>query len=296
MSPFDKGKGIVVMPLTMYSELVEEHTAKDKEVSWEELEEAQRIIRSHSRSVGKILNIGDNEGERNVTRCYSNLLSHACDPPVLRALAKTHKAPNKEGLPKSRPIVGASRGLTTPLGEILSDLLEPVARARVKTWEAQSTEEVLRKISEANSRLEREGIKEVMVGSLDVEALYPSIDQKEGPRIVAREVLKSNVDIGNINYHLAVVYLGTTMSRARQVREGVAHLIPPRKAKTRRGRRVTVHTRELGGPRGRKVLGEDTSPIGKNLDEDMEADQDQEAEMESKFSSITDSFRSKKRD
>ena len=107
----------------------------------------------------------------------------------------------------------------------------------------------MRKISEANSRFEIEGTKEVMVGSLDVEALYPSIDQKEGPRIVAMEVLKSKIDISNINYHLAVVYLGTTMSRARQVREGVAHLIPPRKARTRRGRREKRKEREkrIGG-------------------------------------------------
>ena len=33
-----------------------------------------------------------------------------------------------------------------------------------------------------------------MVGSLDMEALYPSIDQKEEPKIVANEILKSKVD------------------------------------------------------------------------------------------------------
>ena len=128
--------------------------------------------------MGKILNIGENEGERNVTRCHSNLSSWACDPPVLRAVAKTHKPPDPEGCPKSRPIVGASRELTTPLGEVLLDMLEPVARSRDKIWEAQSTEEVLRKISEANLRLKIKGAKQIMVGSLDVEALYPSIDKK----------------------------------------------------------------------------------------------------------------------
>ena len=53
--------------------------------------------------------------------------------------------------------MGAARGLTTPLGELLSDTIEPVAKARDKIWEAQSTEEVLRKISEAKSRLEGDG-------------------------------------------------------------------------------------------------------------------------------------------
>ena len=146
VSPSDKGGGIVVMPLSMYAKLVESHTDKDKEVSWNDLENAQKVIRSHARSMGKILNIGENEGERNVARCHSNLSSWACDAPVLRAVAKTHKAPDKQGYLKSRPIVGASRGLTTPLGEVISDLLDPVARARGKIWEAQSTEEILRKI------------------------------------------------------------------------------------------------------------------------------------------------------
>ena len=31
-----------------------------------------------------------------------------------------------------------------------------------------------------------------MVGSLDVELLYPLIDQREGPRLVAEENMKSN--------------------------------------------------------------------------------------------------------
>ena len=51
--------------------------------------------------------------------------------------------------------------------------------------EAQSTEEVLRKIEETNHRLREEKVTDVVVGSLDVEAQYPSIDQIEGPKIVA---------------------------------------------------------------------------------------------------------------
>ena len=84
-------------------------------------------------------------------------------------MAKTHKATDPEGNPKSRPIVGAARGLTTPLGEQLSDFLEPVARSRDQIWEAQSTEEVLRKIKEANQVLRENKVKDFMLGSLDVE-------------------------------------------------------------------------------------------------------------------------------
>ena len=105
-------------------------------------------------------------------------------PPILRATAKTHKKAGNEVLPKSQPIVGAARGLTTPLGETLSELLEPVAKARTHKWEAQATEKVLRTIENANTRLEENGVKEIVVGSLDVIALYPSIDQVVGLKMV----------------------------------------------------------------------------------------------------------------
>ena len=78
--------------------------------------------------------------------------------------------------------------------------------------------------------------------------------------------MNSRVQFEIINYHLAAVYLGTTMDKTRQIKEGAANLIPTRKAKSRRGRKVTVHTKELGGPKGRKVLGEDQNPIGRHMD------------------------------
>ena len=62
VSPSDKGNGIVIMPMDMYSKLVKIRTDKDTEVSWEDLEE----IRSHSRSLAKITGLGVNEGEKNV--------------------------------------------------------------------------------------------------------------------------------------------------------------------------------------------------------------------------------------
>ena len=40
------------------------------------------------------------------------------------------------GIPKSRPIIGASKGLTTVIGEITLDLLEPIARTRTECMEA----------------------------------------------------------------------------------------------------------------------------------------------------------------
>ena len=92
--------------------------------------------------------------------------------------------------------------------------------------------EVLRKIKEANEILEKYCVKEIRIGTVDLVALYPSIDQREGPRLVSKEVRKSSMNYENINYHLAAVYLGSTMTIERQIKEGMRKLILQRKVKT----------------------------------------------------------------
>ena len=143
MSCSDKGKGIVVMPLTMYEEVTRRHTAKDKEVSWGDLKRIQREVTSHARCLARVFNLGGEEGPRNKVRCHDNVTSWAQHPPILRSMAKTHKQSNEDGTPKTRPVVDASSGLGTGLGELLSDLVKPVNRSRKNCKEAQSTEKML---------------------------------------------------------------------------------------------------------------------------------------------------------
>ena len=73
IEPSDKGKIIVVMPPDMYREDVMTHTKNDEQVSWRELEEAQKLIRSYARSLGRIFSLGAREGERNEKRCHENM-------------------------------------------------------------------------------------------------------------------------------------------------------------------------------------------------------------------------------
>ena len=46
ITPSDKGKSVVVMPLPLYQKMVKIHTDKDQEVIWSQLEEGQRAVRS----------------------------------------------------------------------------------------------------------------------------------------------------------------------------------------------------------------------------------------------------------
>ena len=100
-------------------------------------------------------------------------------------------------------------------------------------------------IQETNCKLREGNINNFVVGSLDVEALYPSIDQVQGPEIVAQEIIKSSLTFENVDEHLLGVYLAVTFGKERSVREGVWELLPKRKAEGTRGRKPTVHSQEI---------------------------------------------------
>lgn len=159
----------------------------------------------------------------------------------MRSAEKTHKPILKDGTPKTRPIVGVNRGLRTVLGELPWDLITPVSRVKEDETRCQSTEELIVKIRDTNKRLEDNTKSDLMGESMDVEALHPSVDQLEGARMVAEEVLKSKIEYKGVDVRKAAVYLVSTMSKTRQQKEGIAHIMPRRKGK--RGKIPTVRSK-----------------------------------------------------
>ena len=89
---------------------------------------------------------------------------------------------------------------------------------------------MLAKIEMANQDLRLRKIKEGVLASIDVEALFPSIDQKVSARMVAKELVRNGVKYQGADINLAAQYLDSCMSRERLRQEGIAHLIPKRKA------------------------------------------------------------------
>ena len=100
-----------------------------------------------------MVNFGTEGGNRNKARYFDNISSNAYDPPILRCVAKTHEPVGKNGVPKSRPIIRAKKGLTTALDEMISDLVETIARLCLDPTEAQNIEKVMRIIEETSQRL-----------------------------------------------------------------------------------------------------------------------------------------------
>ena len=122
----------------------------------------------------------------------------------------------------------------------------------------------MRSLSEANETLEQKAVKQCLVGSMDVEALYPSIHQKEGAKIVTEEIIRSDIKYQGVDVRKAAIHIAAMMEEGRQGAEGIRHLLPVKKAQGKSGRRPTVRSKELGGqlPRERK-------PETREKDEDM---------------------------
>ena len=155
-------------------------------------------------------------------------------------MGKTHKPTGDNGVPKSRPIVRATKGLTTSLVEMISDIIEPIARMNPEQSKAQSTEELMREIEDANMKVGHRKMEEIVVASMDVSALYPSLDEAGSARIVMEEFIASGLEVKGVDWSKVPSYLAVTTSRDELIKEGIQHLVAQRRKV--RGRRPSVRS------------------------------------------------------
>ena len=85
----DKSKALVVSTIESYEMKGKEHTAKDKEVNWEEVQTKQRDLTASARALCKIFGVGLHHGDKNVQRCWDNASSTSFIVP-LKLVQKAH--------------------------------------------------------------------------------------------------------------------------------------------------------------------------------------------------------------
>ena len=131
--------------------------------------------------------------------------------------------------------------------------------------ESESTEESIFYIDRANKEIREEvdrGIESdtgVVIGSMDVEALYPSIQVNRSTRIVGEMVEESKLKIENVDYNTAVRYIASNSSQADIFKWGMKQIIPRRKCKTgvRPGATTDeLHRRRRYNEEGEEIEGE----------------------------------------
>ena len=220
----DKGKRFVVTTEKTYKAMASDHVAKDKMASICEIRSCQRVLSCTAKAMVNMFGTGMDQGWRNYSRCFDNAGSEAEDAPV----PKVHKPPMAAGHPASRPVVAAATGISSRAGDVLADFLEPLVLLGTPRQEDQSTEEVLSQLEDVQAAIKASGSRNTMVGSLDVKALYPSLDQDAAAEVVAQLVYESEVRFNGINWRCVQTFLASNHTEEELKQQGIAHLIPDR--------------------------------------------------------------------
>ena len=78
--------------------------------------------------------------------------------------------------------------------------------------------------------MEQRDNTDLMVLSLDANALYPSLDIDRTSRIVAKRVVNSEIRFDEVNYKWAATYVALNMERLEVTRRGLHRVVPRKRA------------------------------------------------------------------
>ena len=131
-------------------------------------------------------------GDKRVRSCYKS--SNNAVPP-LYGLRKYHKTfDNEEVGPPTRQVCGSVVASNRRISQFLSSVLRPIIEQAEEVCE--STEDMLSRIQHCN---ETEMLSSSVVGSMDVKALYPSIDIDFAVEKCVELMQESNVKFNNVH-------------------------------------------------------------------------------------------------
>jgi hypothetical protein len=187
-----------------YRQKVAAHTAGDTIVTVAEVDKIEADMSALAQSVARSLRIGENWG-------HTARVKQACKTkfskiPTLDIMLKDHKG--GDNLP-ARPVCRSSNSPNGVLGDIVSDYLEILAneKAAMNGTEVRSTEEMCAKLEKVNQqiRVEKrargeqsetdEDEVDKVIGSMDVAALYPSLDIGRSVKIIEKMIKESKLEV-----------------------------------------------------------------------------------------------------
>ena len=197
----DKSKRFSCDSIENYRTLGATHTTQDEIVTMEDVKKYEKEINAHSEMWTRILKAGTNTG--NYDRIKNSLKSRNNPPAPLSIMRKDHKPYNNEIIgPPGRPVCGGDVSYNKRLSHLISTLLTDVYKDEETV--CSSTEELLAEVEKLNLV----GINESdIVGSMDVEALYPSLDIDFTIEKVCELITNSTIEFEGLNYKELSLYL-----------------------------------------------------------------------------------------
>ena len=236
ISTTDKSGRFTLDTQNNYEEAVMLHTQKDKEIEKDRVKQIENRMNQHMKQFNKMFNVGqDHQHENRV-----EMATHSTNTPAppMYGLRKDHKVTEDEIKgPPVRPVCGANEAPNSRLGNFLSRIVNDFADAAEIATECRSSEE-MRAAFEAYNDSEPSVKRECAVISMDVKALYPSMEWKEIITSVKELIENSENEIKNVDYCEVGKYLAVTVSKEEIAKEGLTNVVPERKEET--GREITV--------------------------------------------------------
>ena len=197
-----------------------------------------------------------------IYRIKMGMQSHNADPACLYSLRKDHKkgtpSIGNEGStvdegPPVRPVCDVTDGISHRLSYLLSNLLKEVCYGETV---CNSTGQMLAAIKKTNDR----GIgDDYVVGSMDVIALYPSIDIEHAVEVVAEEFDKMKITVDGIDFEELGLYIALCCEAEEIANVGLVEVCPTRNRNGRKpeitgsGVKVQKHERFEPWDRARRV-------------------------------------------
>ena len=232
----DKSARFSVDKPNNYVEAVMSHTTNDAEIREDRVKQIELRMNQHMKQFNKMFMVGTtHEDERRVESATHSTNTPA---PPLYGLRKDHKAAEdaRKG-PPVRPVCGSNESPNSKLSGFLSRIVNDFADTSDITTECRSSEEMratFEKYNEADPAVK----KKCAVVSMDVKALFPSMDWNEIIVSVREMIEESAEEIKHVDYVEVGKYLAVTLTKEEVTREGLDHVIPKRKVET--GRDISV--------------------------------------------------------
>ena len=219
----DKSGRFAVDSKENYKEECAKHVTNDRVIDEKEHLRAQTLINAHSTIWANITKAG--EAFKSSDRVKNNLLVENSDLAPIYALRKDHKiCEDINKGPPTRPVCGAASAYNNKLSNFVSTIIKPIWTHNENV--CTNTEEMMAAIKETNEQNETE---DIIVGSADVKALYPSLDVESCAKIVSEMFVESDVKVEGVDSEEIGLYLALNLNEEELKDKNISQFCPKRK-------------------------------------------------------------------
>jgi len=245
----DKGGDLALNTPENYIETMRPDFESDPDLSWENHGKLEAELNACTIQFARVLRVGDKWGHW--SRVKSAVTSHFGPIPLLSGYPKTHKdishldQEDQVKGPPVRPVCGASDSNNGPLSDLLSQICMQLGDEMDESLHTLclSQEEMCGGMEKVNSR---EEITKLVVFSMDVSKMFPSLIASDVAKVVREEYLRAQLEVEVDDKELSLM-LAILISRDEVEDLGLGEVVCKRK---RRGRPILITTKWITGERG----------------------------------------------